>query len=190
MARTRAFDDLAAVRAARDLFWEKGYEAVSLVDLQKVTGLSRSSIYAAYGSKRELFERASLNYLVEVVDPLLAPMEAPGADRGAVRGFFLAMADVLRSPDTRFAKRGCFLINIVLELEVLDQRATDMVTQYRTRVNAALTNALTSIDDPAARAARAEVLTATQIGAMVTARLDPAAAAVVCETTAARLSED
>ena len=113
-----------------------------------------------------------------------------GADRRAVQGFFLAMADVLRSPDTRFAKRGCFLINIVLELEMLDQRATDMVTQYRTRVNAALTNALTSIGDPAARAARAEVLTATQIGAMVTARLDPAAAAIVCEATAAGLSGD
>jgi AcrR family transcriptional regulator len=190
MARRRSFDDVAAVRAAREIFWEKGYEAVSLAELQSVTGLSRSSIYAAYGSKRELFERASLSYLADVVDPLLAPMEAAGADGRDIQAFFLAMAAVLRSPDNRFAGRGCFIINIALELEQLDQRATDMVSQYRTRVHGAVTNALMPIGSPDARAARAEVLTAAHVGIMVTARLDPIAAAIASETVAAGLSED
>jgi TetR/AcrR family transcriptional repressor of nem operon len=190
MARKRSFDDLAAVRAACQLFWEKGYDAVSLADLQRVTGLSRSSIYAAYGSKRELFERAGLSYLADVIDPLLAPMEAAGAGLPDIQGFFLAMAAVLRSPDTRFAKRGCFVLNVVLELDHLDQRATDMVSQYRTRVHGALTHALGPAGTPAARQARAEVLTAAHVGIMVTARLDPLAAAVASETIAAELTED
>ncbi len=189
MARRRSFDDVAAVRAARELFWEKGYEAVSLAELQSVTGLSRSSIYAAYGSKRELFERASLSYLADIVDPLLAPMEAAGADRRDIQAFFLAVAAVLRSPDNRFARRGCFIINIALELEQLDQRATDMVSQYRARVHGAVTNALVPITGPGARAAQAEVLTAAHVGIMVTARLDPVAAAIASETLASGLSE-
>lgn len=189
MARRRGFDDLAAVRAARELFWEKGYEATSLAELQSVTGLSRSSMYAAYGSKRGLFERAALSYLTDIVGPLLAPMEVPGAGTRDIQGFFQAMADVLRSPDRRFAKRGCFVLNTVLELEQLDQRASDMVSQYRVRVQAAVTNALTSTADDA-RAARAEVLTAMHVGIMVTARVDPVAAAIACETVAAQLSQE
>jgi TetR/AcrR family transcriptional repressor of nem operon len=187
MARQRGFDDLAAVRAARELFWEKGYETTSLAELQSVTGLSRSSMYAAYGSKRGLFERASLSYLADVVDPMLEPMEAAGAGLADVRDFFLLMAAVLRSPDTRFARRGCFVLNTVLELEQLDQPATDMVTRYRARVQTAVANALGSAGGADARAARAEVLTAMHVGIMITARVDPVAAATASETVAAQL---
>jgi TetR/AcrR family transcriptional repressor of nem operon len=190
MARRRGFADQVAVRAACELFWEKGYEATSLAELQAVTGLSRSSMYAAYGSKRGLFERASLSYLADVIDPLLAPMEAPGAGSRDIQGFFHAMARVLRSPDTRFARRGCFVLNTVLELEHLDQPASDMVTQYRERVRAAITNALMPAEGDDARAGQAEALTAMHVGVMITARIDPVAAAIACERVAAQLSEE
>ena len=188
MARAREFDDLATVRAARTIFWERGYENTSLAQLQIATGLSRSSMYAAYGSKRGLFERAALSYLDEVIGPMLGPMEAAGADVDSIADFFRAQARVMRSPETRFAKRGCFLLNTVLELEHLDLSATDMVTAYRGRVHAALSHALLIAEsDAPARAARAEVLAALHVGIMITARIDPGAAAVAAETTAAGL---
>jgi TetR/AcrR family transcriptional repressor of nem operon len=188
LARAREFDDLTAVRAARTLFWERGYEHTSLAQLQTATGLSRSSMYAAYGSKRGLFQRAALSYLDEVIGPLLEPMEATGADTNSIADFFFAQAQVTRSARARFARRGCFLLNTVLELEHLDAAATDMVTAYRARVHAALFHALlTAETDAAARASRAEVLTALHVGIMIMARIDPAAAAVAAETTAAGL---
>ncbi|HEY0816107.1 MAG TPA: helix-turn-helix domain-containing protein, partial [Pseudonocardia sp.] len=160
MARARGFDDLSAVRAAREIFWEHGYESTSLLQLQRATGLSRSSLYAAYGSKRGLFERASLNYLDEVIGPLLVPMEAPGAGVQTISAFFLAMAQATRSPEARYARRGCFVLNTVLELEHLDTSATDMVSSYRARVHAAIAQALTSVEsDAATRSTRAEILT-------------------------------
>jgi TetR/AcrR family transcriptional repressor of nem operon len=188
MTRSRGFDDLTVVRAAREVFWEHGYERTSLAQLQSATGLSRSSMYAAYGSKRGLFERTSLNYLDEVIGPLLAPMEAPGAGLPSISGFFLEQAAVTRSPDARFARRGCFVLNTVLELEQLDAGITDMITAYRSRVHTAISHALTAVEpDDGVRAARAEVLTSAHVGVMITARIDPGAAALAAETVSAAL---
>ena len=185
MPRTREFDDEAVVRAARELFWEHGYTASSLAALQAATQLSRSSLYAAYGSKRGLFQRAALSYLAEVIDPLLGPMEAPGAGADEIARFFLAVAAVCRSPDQRLAGRGCFLINSLLEADEMAPETTDLVVEYRERVHRATLNAVRSIsgiDDPEGRA---ELLTAGHFGVMTTARIAPIAAAVACETIAA-----
>ena len=185
MPRSREFDDEAVVRAARELFWEHGYTATSLASLQAATQLSRSSLYAAYGSKSGLFQRASRSYLTDVIDPLLGPMEASGAGAAEISTFFLAVAAVCRSPDLRLARRGCFLINSLLEADEIDSETSDMVIEYRERVHRATLNAVRSIrgiDDPEARA---EVLTAGHLGVMTTARIAPIAAAVACETIAA-----
>lgn len=185
MARGRAFDETAAVRAAREIFWEQGYEHTSLLDLQRATGLSRSSMYATFGSKRGLYERASLNYLTEIIDPMLTPMEQPDAAPATIAGFFTLMTTVLRSPDMRFARRGCFVLNTILELDQLDAPANDMVVDYRARVFRALANALASVEAEEHRQRRAEVLTSAHIGIMITARVDTAAAAVASEAIAA-----
>src|SRR5271170_5277964 len=54
MARPREFDASTAVDRAMELFWTKGYEATSLDELCVATGLSRSSLYATFKSKRNL----------------------------------------------------------------------------------------------------------------------------------------
>jgi TetR/AcrR family transcriptional repressor of nem operon len=184
LPRIREFDDEAAVYAARELFWERGYVSTSLADLQDATTLSRSSMYAAYGSKRGLFERAALSYLAEVVDPLLGPMEAPGSGAAEIAGFFLAMAAVLRSPNERLARRGCFMINTLLELDELDAEAREMVSVYRARVHRAVLNAVGSVEGVGDREARAGVLTAGHLGVMTMARIAPVEAAVASETIA------
>lgn len=79
MARPRSFDTEAVARAARQVFWARGFEATSLPDLEAATGLGRSSLYQAFGSKRGLFDAAVASYLDEVVHPLLADLE-PQAD--------------------------------------------------------------------------------------------------------------
>jgi AcrR family transcriptional regulator len=56
--RPREFDADAALLRTRDLFWERGYEGVSMSDLVKALGIASARIYAAFGSKEELFRRA------------------------------------------------------------------------------------------------------------------------------------
>lgn len=45
------------------LFWERGFHGVSISDVTAATGVNRRSIYAEFGSKEALFERATQRYL-------------------------------------------------------------------------------------------------------------------------------
>lgn len=66
MARTgrpRGFDRDKAVRQAMHLFWEHGFEGVSLEQLrQSMGGISSASFYAAFGSKEALYRTALEDY--------------------------------------------------------------------------------------------------------------------------------
>ncbi|WP_219816748.1 TetR/AcrR family transcriptional regulator [Arthrobacter sp. ZGTC131] len=61
--RKRAFDDQVALDTAMELFWRQGYEGTSIADLTLALGINPPSLYAAFGSKRELFERTLDRYL-------------------------------------------------------------------------------------------------------------------------------
>lgn len=44
------------------LFWERGFDGVSISDVTAATGVNRRSVYAEFGSKQNLFERALRRY--------------------------------------------------------------------------------------------------------------------------------
>jgi TetR/AcrR family transcriptional repressor of nem operon len=190
VGRHKQFDDTVVVRAARDVFWQRGYASTSLADLEAATGLSRSSMYQTYGSKRGLFDRALRNYLEELIWPMLAPMEATGAGREEIVGYFLAQAANLRRSRRSVLTQGCLIANTSTELTVLDADAVEVVLEYRNRVRAAIFHALGGMTETIHdRAAKAEILAATQIGVMISARVDPIAAAKLAETVATDLKD-
>ena len=58
MARPRSVPEEEALHRALLLFWTKGYDRTSISDLGHAIGVGPSSIYNAFGSKAEFFERA------------------------------------------------------------------------------------------------------------------------------------
>ncbi|MBN8941198.1 MAG: TetR/AcrR family transcriptional regulator [Rhizobiales bacterium] len=60
--RPREFDRQAALEQARDAFWARGYEGISMADLVELLGLASARIYAAFGSKEALFREAVALY--------------------------------------------------------------------------------------------------------------------------------
>ncbi|MEO6684473.1 MAG: helix-turn-helix domain-containing protein, partial [Dyadobacter sp.] len=65
MARKKEFDPEERMEKARDLFWEKGYNATSMEDLVQTMGLNRGSIYDTYGDKHSLYLQCLGNYAAE-----------------------------------------------------------------------------------------------------------------------------
>ena len=63
VGRPREFDPQQVEDAAMRLFWDRGFDAVSISDVTAATGVNRRSIYAEFGSKENLFARATQRYL-------------------------------------------------------------------------------------------------------------------------------
>jgi AcrR family transcriptional regulator len=55
LGRPREFDLDAALEGAMLVFWRKGYEGASMSDLTASLGVTKPSLYAAFGNKEQLF---------------------------------------------------------------------------------------------------------------------------------------
>lgn len=111
MSGTKQFDEAAAVLNAAHAFWEKGFAGTSLSDLEAATGLGRSSLYNAFGSKEALYERALEAYSDTYARPILHALEAQDL-RAAISDFFTLAVQALVDPTT---PPGCLAAMACLE---------------------------------------------------------------------------
>jgi AcrR family transcriptional regulator len=58
LGRPREFDTEDALAAALKVFWRKGYDGASLTELTEAMGITRPSLYGAFGNKEALFRKA------------------------------------------------------------------------------------------------------------------------------------
>jgi AcrR family transcriptional regulator len=97
--RPRAFDPDAALRKALAVFWERGYEGTSMNDLVEAMGIASASIYAAFGSKAELFRRTMALYGATRGEPPRRALREQSTARGAIEAMLRATADEITRPD-------------------------------------------------------------------------------------------
>jgi AcrR family transcriptional regulator len=79
MGRPREFDTDAALEKAMRLFWTKSYEGTSVADLTETLGISRPSLYAAFGDKQSLFRAALERYAAGPASYVAAALGKPTA---------------------------------------------------------------------------------------------------------------
>lgn len=77
--RPREFCVDAALAQALRVFWEKGYDGTSLNDLTEAMGITRPSLYAAFGNKEALFRKALDLYETEKLAYIRRAMDQPTA---------------------------------------------------------------------------------------------------------------
>ncbi|MER5782861.1 TetR/AcrR family transcriptional regulator [Streptomyces mobaraensis] len=124
MGRPKQFDPDLAVERAMEVFWSKGYAATTPQDLVDALGIGKGSLYNAFGSKRELFERALCRYRDSQALALIELLEAGGPVKERLRRTLRLLAEMdLADP----GRRGCMAVNTAAELGGRDEEAVALV---------------------------------------------------------------
>jgi AcrR family transcriptional regulator len=77
--RPREFCVDQALAAALGVFWSKGYEGASMAELTQAMGITKPSLYAAFGNKEALFHKALELYEVEKLEYTREALKQPTA---------------------------------------------------------------------------------------------------------------
>ncbi|ATG55619.1 TetR family transcriptional regulator [Brachybacterium ginsengisoli] len=193
MGRPAAFDRAEAVRAARDVFWSEGYETASMASLQQATGLSASSLYHAFGSKRGLFDAAIEDYLDQVVRPGLVPLTGPEVAPGALVAYFRAARERFADPSGRTVVDGCLLVNTACAGVARDGGVAEVVRAYRAELQAAFSRGVQARNPhqtPAQRERLVETCVSLLISALAMTRVDTGAALAALDAALSHLENE
>jgi TetR/AcrR family transcriptional regulator, transcriptional repressor for nem operon len=182
--RPRRHSPAEVMEAAKNTFWERGYEATTVSDLEQATGLNRSSLYLHFGPKRALFARALDRYMETFVEPLVRGIVVPSPGLEGIMSFFSTVkALLLADPD--LGRRGCLVVNAIACLPDSDAETEGRASAYRDLLRQAFVDALRGAAgrgevEEAVIHRRAGMLAATTFGIWVSARIDPIDAAELC----------
>jgi len=171
MARPREFDTGEALYQMMSVFWEKGYEGTSMSDLMSATGLSKQSLYSAFGKKCEIY-LASLNHYEETrMQPMSEILRGVGSPKQRIGHFLQSVIDAACKSHDR---RGCMIGNAAIDHAVIDKKAQGKVLGCVKKMEKTLTEILGELEfyekDSALRRRRARVLLATYFGMQVMAK--------------------
>lgn len=122
--RPREFDTDQALAAALSVFWSKGYEGASLTDLTEAMGITRPSLYAAFGNKEALFTQALDLYETEKLAYVGTALAAPTAKGVAERALNGAI-ETVTSPGCR----GCMGVIASINCHAADSPIREAVLE-------------------------------------------------------------
>lgn len=103
--RSRSFDRDEALDRALRLFWDHGYDGVSIGRLCQAAGIAPPSLYAAFKSKEDLYREAALLYARRYGDPIFAAASEETDPADAIARLLAAAAAAFADIDT---PAGCF----------------------------------------------------------------------------------
>lgn len=126
--RPREFDRDQALGKARDAFWTRGYEGTSMADLVSALGLASARIYAAFGSKEDLFREAIALYETgEGGFATRALAEEPTARRALER----TLLDAIETYTRPGQPQGCMVVSAATNCAVENEPVAGWLAELR-----------------------------------------------------------
>ena len=127
MARRKEFDPDKALEKAMHLFWLRGYEGTSMLDLCDHMGIKKGSLYDTFGNKRSLFLDA-LDQYHKMYAPPSDLVQRSGSAKAAIATIFNQKVDMsVNDKDCR----GCLMVNTIVELSANDPEFARMSSTVR-----------------------------------------------------------
>lgn len=155
--RPREFDRAAALEKAMMLFWRHGFEGVSIAQLTEALGVAPASLYAAFGSKADLYKEALELYLRRVKVQATYTLDTDRPIRSTM-GELLRSA-VLSVTDDEAGVRGCMISLSMLfhapSNVALAEHVERLRWDWKTRITSRLERAISAGELPASPGADA-----------------------------------
>ncbi len=127
MARPREFDPKKALQTAIEVFWEKGYQATSVDEVIRRSGVAKYGIYGTFGTKRELFMKVLEQYASDRHKDIQRPIRQPDAALPEILAFF---DDVPRLITSTAHPGGCLIARTGVEVGLQDPEIRDFVKSF------------------------------------------------------------
>lgn len=112
------------------VFWEQGYEATSLTELAGAMGITKPSLYAAFGNKEQLFHAALERYTAGPASYVADALAQPTA-RGVVE---VMLRGVARATTLPASPHGCLTVQGALATSKESRPAHDALVCWRTNI--------------------------------------------------------
>lgn len=114
-----------------NVFWDRGFHGTSLPDLIEGTGLSRGSLYKAFGDKKGLFLAAFDHYTAEGLKVVAEILSKPGSAKAAIRESLLRYA---RLASGATGRRGCLIMATAAEMTSHDADIAERIERMFRRI--------------------------------------------------------
>ncbi|MDX2343553.1 MAG: TetR/AcrR family transcriptional regulator [Acidimicrobiia bacterium] len=142
--RPRSFDRDKVLDAAVLVFWEKGYDGASIESLTGAMGINRPSLYATFGSKRELFIQAIDRYAATRGNQAFSAFRLEPENRKAVERFFEASIECATEEGK---PRGCLINTVATDAAENDAELRDKLSKMFSRTDTAIAKRLRANQD-------------------------------------------
>ncbi|MBG0857813.1 TetR/AcrR family transcriptional regulator [Streptomyces spinoverrucosus] len=144
MPDIKHFDPDAALDTVVRLFWRQGMAATGIQDVVTATGLNRSSLYATFGGKRELYLAALRRYMERRSRPAFRRLAADERGLPAVAEFFDGLIETRCSGE--YARWGCMISNAHAGSENDDPEVRALLDHHHQELRNAMHAALTTAE--------------------------------------------
>ena len=126
MARPVEYDLQDVLNRAMQLFWQKGYENVSMADLVAHTGLNRRTMYALFKDKDGLFHDALDNYYTTRSSKIIALLQENPGKKGIEK--------FLRNFTFHEKFKGCLFNSCMTKSEFMKAESYEIPKSYFERL--------------------------------------------------------
>jgi len=168
------FDTEQALDLFLNVFWEKGYKATTTKDLARIAGISESSLFHTFRSKRDIYI-SSLKRYNEKRKLWVEKMESNESALEGIKEYWRTIGNLVADPSKT---RGCMITNATVEvsgdpefLEYLQSVHTRYDTQFKQELDRAV--ALGELSADTDTTALAQFLACTLQGLRLLAKVSP-----------------
>lgn len=136
MPRAANYDREAALDAAMDVFWRKGYHATSLKDLESALAMKPGSIYAAFDSKETLYLLAMERYFEMSRADFAGQVEKADTPLAALAAQYRSFAALAGDGASR---KACMLVKTIVDTSATDPKIAEASQRHLDKMLAAFT---------------------------------------------------